>query len=573
MNLRQAGQVGVKIEALEPRTLFQASLTVDDVQTLLGQAGSQGRANQAVVVSDREGIILGIFSIGNATAFTINKAVARARTAAFFQSTQNAFTTRTARFIIQDHFPPGIPNTPGGPLYGVEFSSLVGTDVLLTAPRFPDFNQQAQVPGQLPLNISGDPGGIPLYKNGEPVGGIGVAGDGRDIAVRQNFLDIKLPGTDVFPFRIDNPGNKFFNGTEENDFDEAVALAGANGYMAPRVIRATQIFLDGLRLPFTKDKPATGQPNRTLDQLIADGVGSLKKAGVIPPNQPAIQPSPTPPWPTATYAGNTGQNKNTNPDAPNFGVISSDDDGPEHLTFKDVNKVISNAVAQALTVRAAIREPIGQPTIVHIAVVDIDGDMLGVFRMGDGTNFSFDVAVQKARTAAFLSDNRHAFTARGVGFVSQRFFPPGIDSPAFGPLFELQDNLSLSGAANFGAMTPNNPVKNPLRNGITIFPGGAPLYKNGVFVGAVGVSGDGVDQDDIVTFAGTKRFQPPSSIRCDVITDGQSVDLFKDRVQFIADHYNLLIDPDIITDVLARLDAGLKGVRLPYVKFPRNPTL
>src|SRR5262245_47849117 len=102
MSLRDPGQAAVMIEPLEARTLFQASLTVNDVQTLLGQAGSQARANQAIVVSDREGIILGIFSVGNATAFTINKAVARARTAAFFQSTQNAFTTRTARFIIQD---------------------------------------------------------------------------------------------------------------------------------------------------------------------------------------------------------------------------------------------------------------------------------------------------------------------------------------------------------------------------------------------------------------------------------------------------------------------------------------
>lgn len=564
MNLRRDGQVGVKIEALEPRTLFQ--LTVEDVQTLLGQAGSQGRANQAIVISDREGIILGIFSVGNATAFTINKAIARARTAAFFQSTQDAFTTRTARFIIQDHFPPGIPNTAGGPLYGVEFSSLVGTDVLLTQPTF---NQQAQVPGQLPLNISGDPGGIPLYKNGEPVGGIGVAGDGRDTSPRQDFLDIQsAPG--VFPFRIDNPGNKFFNGTEENDFDEAVALAGATGYMAPRQIRATQILLDGLRLPFTKDQPATGQPDRTLDQLIADGVGSLKKAGVIPNNQPAVQPSPTPPWPTAVFAGNTGQLKNTNPAAPNFGIISSDDPGPEHLTAKDVNKVITDAVATALTVRAAIREPIGQPTIVHLAVVDRDGDMLGVFRMGDGTNFSFDVAVQKARTAAFFSDNRHAFTARGFGFMSQRFFPPGIDDGPIGPFYFLQDEFSLNGG-NLGTTTPNG-KKNPLANGMTIFPGGAPLYKNGVFVGAVGVSGDGVDQDDIVTFAGTKRFQPPSRIRCDVISNAETVSFMKSRLGTIQ-LLGFNVSQSLIDTIQDRLDDGLQGVRLPYVKFPRNPTL
>src|SRR5688572_20422205 len=192
----------VAIESLEARSLLARidSLNVDDVETILAQAASQARPRQAIVVSDREGIILGIFSVGgSATRFTINKAVARARTAAFFQSRQNAFTTRTARFIIQDHFPHPVPNTPGGPLYGVEFSSLFGTDVLRP-------EQQAQVPDQLPLNISGDPGGIPLYKNGEPVGGIGVAGDGRDAAPREDFL--QLP-----PFQIDNRERRFYNGT------------------------------------------------------------------------------------------------------------------------------------------------------------------------------------------------------------------------------------------------------------------------------------------------------------------------------------------------------------------------
>ena len=45
-------------------------------------------------------------------------------------------------------------------------------------------------------------------------------------------------------------------------------------------------------------------------------------------------------------------------------------------------------------------------------------------------------------------------------------------------------------------MNPNLP------NGITIFPGGFPLYRNGVLIGAIGVSGDGVDQDDIISASG-----------------------------------------------------------------------
>ena len=73
-----------------------------------------------------------------------------------------------------------------------------------------------------------------------------------------------------------------------------------------------------------------------------------------------------------------------------------------------------------------------------------------------------------------------------------------------------------------------------LPNGITVFPGGFPLYRNGVLIGAVGISGDGVDQDDIAgSSASGTEFDPPQKIRAD---------------QFVYD-----------------------GARLPYAKFPRNP--
>jgi hypothetical protein len=62
-----------------------------------------------------------------------------------------------------------------------------------------------------------------------------------------------------------------------------------------------------------------------------------------------------------------------------------------------------------------------------------------------------------------------------------------------------------------------------------------PLYKNGVLVGAIGISGDGVDQDDLIAAAGANGFSPPTAIRADQIF--------------------------------------VRGVRLPFVKFPRSPNL
>lgn len=44
--------------------------------------------------------------------------------------------------------------------------------------------------------------------------------------------------------------------------------------------------------------------------------------------------------------------------------------------------------------------------------------------------------------------------------------------------------------------------QNRLQNGIQIFPGGVPIYRGGVLVGGIGVSGDGIDQDDMVSFLG-----------------------------------------------------------------------
>ena len=99
------------VESFEDRRLLSAAaLSVGQVAHILAQAASQARNTQAITVVDRQGNIQGIFAMRYATADTINKAAARARTAAFFQSQGEAFTTRTARFIIQDHFPPAVPN-------------------------------------------------------------------------------------------------------------------------------------------------------------------------------------------------------------------------------------------------------------------------------------------------------------------------------------------------------------------------------------------------------------------------------------------------------------------------------
>jgi hypothetical protein len=137
-----------------------------------------------------------------------------------------------------------------------------------------------------------------------------------------------------------------------------------------------------------------------------------------------------------------------------------------------------------------------------------------------------------------------ALSTRAIGFLAQSMYPPGIQRKPPGPLLGLQEYFSLlpTGVTNildgvyFTASNPPLTAPDPnLPNGITIFPGGFPLYRNGVLIGAIGVSGDGVDQDDLIAASGTVNFLAPMEIR-------------PDRIIY-------------------------RGTRLPYAKFPRNPSL
>ncbi len=577
------------IENLEPRRLFAVGttsvphlhaespsfaavnatlLTAEEVDGILARALKYARPGQVIAVSDREGVILGIAvktpRAGdtrdvNTTALA---AIARARTGAYFQSTQNAFTTRTARFIIQDHFPDPIFRTSGGPLYGVQFSSLPGSDIV-NGPFSPVANNS--------LSISGDPGGVPLYKKvGKarvPVGGIGVAGDGFDVIARPELRGLALPADPTNPRSVRfTAQGKVFNGKEERDLDERVALAGAYNFRAPSNIVASKILLanTALRFPFAVESYKKKGTRSDVADFVSRGQASILGNTTI--NKTAtIDASVAAPYPTATFGGITGQLKNTS--RADYGIVGSDDTGANgdpldesiRLTEDDVRTIIENAVSEALRLRAGIRQPIGSPVQIHVAVTDRDGTVLGVFRMTDGTNFSFDVAVQKARTAAFFSDNDHALSSRAVGFMAQKHFPAGIDDGSSGPLFGLQQQLSLD-ATN---------LKGPLANGITIFPGGVPLYKGGELVGAIGISGDGVEEDDQVAFAGTKGFRPREGIRSDEIDLQEMESHILAKVTFLRNNYTFSRDP--IEQVADGFDSDLESFRIPYVKFKRNP--
>ena len=213
--------------------------------------------------------------------------------------------------------------------------------------------------------------------------------------------------------------------------------------------------------------------------------------------------------------------------------------GSSTLTAAEVDGIIQRSVDRANRTRAVIRLPLGSRAKFVIAVTDLAGGILGLFRMTDSTIFSIDVAVAKARNVVYFSSPAvdpldlpgvppgAAVTNRTIGFGAQSFFPSGIDNSSPGPFRQLY-LLDLTNPCTQGSQP-----KNANQSGVVFFPGSAPLYRNGKLVGGLGVSGDGVDQDDYVTAAGAEGFEPPPEIRAD---------------QFF-----------------------IRGVRLPYWKFPRNP--
>jgi uncharacterized protein GlcG (DUF336 family) len=594
-------------------------LSIAEVNQIVSQAVEEAKARNAqgtIAVTDRVGNVLSVFRMTGADkAVTISStlsnnepvktniglegievipdsmaAISKAATASFLSTEGNAFTTRTANQIVQEHFNPGETEQPGGPLFGVQFSQLPCSD----------FSQRLGETGpqRSPLGMSADPGGIPLYKNGTPVGGIGVIADGI-YGIDKNLLDVDL------------------------DLDEIIALAGTVGFEAPSNRRADRITADGKVLRFTDATTANLVSNPiTAPAIPADGVqlavsgytdGPVIKGTAFSSAASGVRAATAADFPVngadfvAADAFILVDGANANRFTPQAGVVG--ENAAAGLTVAEVTEILSQALIVANRARGQIRRPLGTPARVSMTVVDTDGNILGQVRSRDAPIFGLDVSLQKARTATFfststaasilatlpdaeyldtdvtaphgslidfddytaavrsffglptvLADGAFAFADRSGGNLSRPFYPDGIDGNPNGPLskpfadwsvFSSGFQLDISynaiihhvafvagglandvdkGCAGHGGITagftaPAN-VVTQLANGTQIFPGSVPVYRGNDLIGGIGVSGDGVDQDDMISFLGLHQAgealgtinNAPASIRADQLT-------------------------------------------------------
>jgi uncharacterized protein GlcG (DUF336 family) len=533
---------------------------------------------------------------------------------------------------LKDHFPPGVQYTPQVDLFDIEASnrdSIIspgpnrirqvvigpggtpmpapGSDDIALPARFnidPAFYNPAIIAaadqlvapdsfgllsGLLPSGQSRGigtlPGGIPIYKNGIEVGGIGVF----------------YPGTTGFATEENSILDETFDPTKPDlsNRAEAVAFAAVGG--VPGSPFSLPGPIGGVALPpgIGISLPAPGRIDLvgiTLDVFGPHGnEGPPAVAGIVAANgqhAPDGVNLPVPTYtagiPTASIANPTafnnllatqglaaavaslpaGTNTANGVQVPDGWIVVPHDG--VGITAAQVEQIVAQGIQQANQTRAAIRLPQGDTTRMIFAVADQNGNLVGLFRMPDATVFSLDVAVAKSRNVAYYNNPAQlqpidqipgvvpgmALTARSFRFLALPRFPEGIDGTLPGPFSILNDGGVLvpsESALNFGPPLPasafqsaqgfndfnpqsnfHDPFNVANQNGIIFFPGSSGVYLNhSVLIGGFGVSGDGVDQDDVVTTNGIIGFEPPDVARIDQVL--------------------------------------IRGVRVPYNKFDRNP--
>lgn len=489
-------------------------------------------------------------------------AVAKAITGAYLSSEGNAFSTRTASQLVQSHFNPGELLTPGGPLYGVQLSQLPCSDIAARQSA----TEADTGPKRSPLGLAGDPGGFPLYRSGTPVGGVGVVVDGI-YGIDRNVLDVDIDNDEAVALAavgllaapedrradritIDGKTLRFSDARLEDlrsriDAPPAFAsLTGTTGQLVAvpgyneATLRAGTAFgqaSSGIR-PDSRDfagldafvlvdaagveryRPRAG--SEASGALTSEEVKAILSSALRTANRSRAQirrPLNSPARVSITVVDSQGEVLGLvrTRDAPIFGIDVS------------VQKARGAAFFSS---RAAAERLNALPPAVYLN--------RGLVRLREEAPAQY-VATLRVFLGMpnALADGATAFSARAIGNLARPNYPDGVDGNPAGPLakaatqssplntglqLDVVHNAIIQHVAFVRGVSPDVPPNcsgvggfdrgfvvsgavRVLANGVQIFPGGVPIFRGEQLIGAIGVSGDGVDQDDMIAFLGVAR--------------------------------------------------------------------
>ena len=504
-------------------------------------------------------------------------AIAKAITGAYLSSEGNGFSTRTANQIVQRHFNPGETNQPGGPLFGVQFSQLPCSDFSL---RQPDSSLVG--PKRSPLGLSADPGGFPLYKSGTPVGGIGVIADdfiyGLDEIVSDSDRDtdeiIALAGSFGFAVPNERLGSRItVEGKTLRFSDVGFDVVSGQARNAP----ALTVGVDGdlVAVPDYYD-PATG--------ILAGQAFGQAASGVRPDNNGSFPGRDAFVFVDETDTERFSPQAGSMLSAEEVRVLLDQALAVANRARGQIRRPLGSSARVTISVVDTDGSILGIARTRDAPVFGADVSLQKartavLFTSTDAADFIealpdtqyLNPDLTAARTEVLAEymqavidltgdatalRNGIAFSDRAGGNLSRPNFPDGIVNEGPGPLSKPPGEWSpfstgLQLDASFNAIVSHllfefglnasdvgrNCVGVPfgqtastaaprIANGTQIFPGSVPIFRGDQLIGGIGVSGDGIDQDDMISFLGVHQAgemlgtlnNAPPEIRADRLT-------------------------------------------------------
>ncbi len=501
-------------------------------------------------------------------------AIAKAITGAYLSSSGNAFSTRTASMIVQEHFPPSAAAARAGERAAVrravQPAALLGpVGALRRGRRAGGFIG----PKRSPLGLAADAGRLPAlqerrrgrrHRRRWPTASTASIPKIQDVDQRRRGGDRARrhrpasTAPDRHPRRPDHAST------------------------APRCATATPPPAD-----FAHQPRRRAAPSRDLGGVGAlTSVHRLLRLGARPARRPRLRHRGL--GHPRRDRGRVRQSRRLRPHRRRRARTATRSapaptPGRRALTAAEVRAMLEEAFKIMSAARAQIRRPLDSRAQVTISVVDTNGAVLGIVRSPDAPIFGIDVSLQKARTAMFFSapfaaaelarqpQPRRAELRRGGArpssairprltgqnafadradrqhlaalFPRRRARPPAraalapdrrvqplLDRPAVGA--DRRQRRSRTSASS-SATAPDTPQHmhraTRARAGSPTASRSSPARCRSIaatrWSAAIGVSGDGIDQDDMISFLGLHNAglrlgslgNAPAAIRSDQI--------------------------------------------------------